>query len=116
MGFGWRQRAYCAPMPSCFSVEGPLDSSGASLGASAASGSSSLLPASVRGSSETFSVSTSLSQGLLGCMNSSTLPNSDIFFLPKPSNFLRWGLPVLVFLPNLTLFTRSWPFYASKAS
>lgn len=112
MGFGWRQRAYCAPMPSSFCVEGPLEFVEAPLGGPA---SGCLMPPSLKSSSETLSISSGLSQGLLGSLNSATLPNSDIFFLPKPSNLLRWGLPVLVFMPNLTLFTRSWPFYASKA-
>lgn len=49
-------------------------------------------------------------------MTSVTTGGSDIFFLPKPSNLLKFALPILVFMPNLTIFTKAWPFFAHRSA
>ena len=121
MGFGWRERPYCLPLLSSYSSNSLLlDPLGVPSLPSSSSSSSSrvergpLLREGLRSSSSTLEVCCSISQGLFGCLNSSSIPNSDIFFLPKPL-LLQQALPMLLFLPNLTVFTRSWPFYASRA-
>lgn len=116
MGFLWKQRAYCAPTFSSF--EGSwLSEGGAVQGreGDAVSAEGGIYPSSLRSNAETLSPLSHLPLGLLGELNNSTMPGSDVFFLPKPSNLIKFALPTLVFFPNLSIFTKSWPFYASKA-
>ncbi|PFH32315.1 hypothetical protein BESB_016330 [Besnoitia besnoiti] len=108
MPFMWRQRAYCAPVPSAFGAQQPAGSG--SCGAAGVRG-----PL-LRSNSECLSVFSEIPDGLLGHTTSVTMGNSDIFFMPKPSNLLKIALPVLVFMPNLTIFTRAWPFFAHTSA
>ncbi|KYO00619.1 hypothetical protein PGSY75_0801600 [Plasmodium gaboni] len=46
--------------------------------------------------------------------NSNNMTSTDILFLPKFSTFLFFTIPIFVMLPNLTLYTKHWFFYAPK--
>ncbi|KFG57881.1 hypothetical protein TGRUB_211060 [Toxoplasma gondii RUB] len=106
MPFMWRQRAYCAPVPSSF----------ASQQQNGLGGEAGVRKPLLRSNSESLSVFSQIPDGLLGHTTSVTMGNSDIFFLPKPSNLLKIALPAFVFMPNLTIFTRAFPFYAHTSA
>ncbi|PHJ24942.1 hypothetical protein CSUI_001206 [Cystoisospora suis] len=110
MPFLWRERAYCAPVPSAFTGRQRHDG-----GASSSSATGVREPL-LKSNSECLSVFSGMPQGLLGHMTSVTTGGSDIFFLPKPSNLLKFALPILVFMPNLTIFTKAWPFFAHRSA
>ncbi|CBZ50713.1 conserved hypothetical protein [Neospora caninum Liverpool] len=107
MPFMWRQRAYCAPVPSAFAAQQPRAGGGSESG---------VRRPLLRSNSESLSVFSEIPDGLLGHTTSVTMGNSDIFFLPKPSNLLKVALPAFVFMPNLTIFTRAFPFYAHTSA
>ncbi|KAI4841318.1 hypothetical protein MKS88_000558 [Plasmodium brasilianum] len=46
--------------------------------------------------------------------NSNNMSSTDILFLPKFSTFLFFTIPIFVMLPNLTLYTKHWFFFAPK--
>ncbi|GAB64521.1 hypothetical protein PCYB_012540, partial [Plasmodium cynomolgi strain B] len=46
--------------------------------------------------------------------NSNNMSSTDILFLPKFSTFLFFTIPIFVMMPNLTLYTKHWFFFAPK--
>ncbi|CAD2098821.1 conserved Plasmodium protein, unknown function [Plasmodium vinckei brucechwatti] len=51
---------------------------------------------------------------LFSSYNSNNMTSTDILFLPKFSTFLFFTIPIFVMLPNLTLYTKHWFFFAPK--
>ncbi|SBS94495.1 conserved Plasmodium protein, unknown function [Plasmodium ovale] len=51
---------------------------------------------------------------LFSSYNSNNMSSTDILFLPKFSTFLFFTIPIFVMLPNLTLYTKHWFFFAPK--
>eukprot|EP00920_Eleutheroschizon_duboscqi_P004200 GHVT01009677.1.p1 GENE.GHVT01009677.1~~GHVT01009677.1.p1 ORF type:complete len:165 (+),score=29.45 GHVT01009677.1:238-732(+) len=98
-----------APSNYSSSPSGGLPASGAS-GGRAAGAHDFPLSTSLSGNLATLSTSfvPSQSGGLLQCWKG----GDEFFFLPKPSNLIKFALPTLVFLPNITVFSRAWLLFA----
>ncbi|AFZ79012.1 hypothetical protein BEWA_018570 [Theileria equi strain WA] len=66
------------------------------------------------GCSNTLSIKSLVPTTVFGDQCANEMRGTDIFFLPKPTQLLAFALPVFVLMPNLTVFTRNWFFYAPK--
>ncbi|VWU51476.1 conserved protein, unknown function [Hepatocystis sp. ex Piliocolobus tephrosceles] len=62
----------------------------------------------------TLNVINMLPLSLFSSYNSNNMSSTDILFLPKISTFLFFTIPIFVMLPNLTLYTKHWFFFAPK--
>ncbi|CRG93076.1 conserved Plasmodium protein, unknown function [Plasmodium gallinaceum] len=61
-----------------------------------------------------LNVTNLLPLSLFSSYNSNNMSSTDILFLPKFSTFLFFTIPIFVMLPNLTLYTKHWFFFAPK--
>ncbi|CRG98512.1 conserved Plasmodium protein, unknown function [Plasmodium relictum] len=61
-----------------------------------------------------LNVTNLLPLSLFSNYNSNNMSSTDILFLPKFSTFLFFTIPIFVMLPNLTLYTKHWFFFAPK--
>ncbi|GBE60937.1 hypothetical protein, conserved [Babesia ovata] len=66
------------------------------------------------GCSSTLNLQSLVPSTAFGNQCGTEIRGTDIFFLPKPTQLLFFALPVFVLMPNLTVFTRHWFFYAPK--